>query len=327
MLRNEVPGDHRRRGEGPVRTSRPGSCQRSRTGHRCRRLPRHPANEEHPRDTHRDPPTPTGPASRHRWWIITAAAAAVVLITGGAGVLAARDDPTEPTTTAPTTTGPTTTGQETPEPGAAQIARGFVDAYGAFDADRVKTYLSDDAVFLGFSRVLPRTPEERRLAISMLEAVGYKQSVVGCGRPDRSVSAAGTRIRCTFGFHALRSDEIAQVRTEFGGSERVGVGPYSGSYFDLIVRDGEIVQAGLHLATGEFFPQVWKPFESWVTREYPEDLGRDVRAAAGGSGRPGGRGPHGAHLVAAQRGIDPALGAGTAGSGSPPATPTPTSGE
>jgi hypothetical protein len=211
------------------------------------------------------PPTPSGPTSRHRWRIITAAAAAVVLIAGGALVLATRDDTTEPTTTEPTITG-----QETPEEGAEAIARGFVDAYGAFDADRVETYLSDDAVVVGLSAVLPRTPEERRLAISMLEAVGYKQSVVRCG--ERDSSGAGTRIRCTFDFQALRSDEIAQVRTEPGGNVLVGVGPYSGSYFDLTVRDGKIVQAGLHFATEEFFPQMWEPFETWVSREYPEDV-------------------------------------------------------
>jgi hypothetical protein len=222
------------------------------------------------------PPRGSRPSSRHRWRIITAGAAAVVLITGGALVLATRDDPAEPTTTEPTTTG-----QQTPEAGAEQIARGFVDAYGAFDADRAETYLSDDAVFLGHSAVLARTPEERQLAISMLEAVGYKQSAVRCGEPNRT--AAGTRLRCTFDFQALRSDEIAQVRvcpdpddcrteTEGGAIVRGGdLGPYSGSYFDLTVLDGKIVQAGLHLATEEFFPQMWKPFEMWVSREYPED--------------------------------------------------------
>jgi hypothetical protein len=188
-----------------------------------------------------------------------------VLIAGGAVVLATRDDPADPVTT-----DPTTTGRETPEAGAKAIATGFVDAYGAFDADRVETYLSDDPLVVGFSAVLPQTPEQRRLAISMLEAVGYKQSVVRCG--ERDSSAAGTRIRCTFDFHALRSDEIAQVRTEPGGSQLVGVGPYSGSYFDLTVRDGKIVQAGLHFATEEFFLQLWEPFETWVTREYPEDV-------------------------------------------------------
>jgi len=211
------------------------------------------------------PPTGSRPSRRHRLRIITAATAAVVLITGGALVLATRDDQAEPATTEPTTTG-----EETPEAGAEKIAREFVDAYGALDADRAESYLSDDAVFLGLSAVLPRTPEERRLAISMLEAVGYKQSVVRCG--ERDSSAAGTRIRCTFDFQALRSDEIPQVRAEPGGSERVGVGPYSGSYFDLTVRDGRIVQAGLHLATEEFWPQLWKPFEAWVTREYPDDV-------------------------------------------------------
>jgi SAM-dependent methyltransferase len=54
---------------------------------------------------------------------------------------------------------------------------------------------------------------------------------------------------------------VDQIVTAFG---RAGL--------ELAVRDGKIVQAGLHLATEEFFPQMWKPFETWVTREYPQDV-------------------------------------------------------
>jgi hypothetical protein len=48
----------------------------------------------------------------------------------------------------------------------------------------------------------------------------------------------------------------------------------------------------------------------WLTRDYRRRC-RDVRAAAAGAGRRGGIAFHGAHLVAAQRGIDPALGPAT----------------
>jgi hypothetical protein len=59
-------------------------------------------------------------------------------------------------------------------------------------------------------------------------------------------------------FHLIRSDEI-------------GLGPFTGSYFELTVRDGQIVQASTHWATEAFSPQVWDPFATWVSSEYPDD--------------------------------------------------------
>jgi hypothetical protein len=54
-------------------------------------------------------------------------------------------------------------------------------------------------------------------------------------------------------------------------SDEIGLGSFSGSYFDLTVRDGEIARASQHWAVGEFSPQVWEPFARWVSREYPDD--------------------------------------------------------
>ena len=44
-----------------------------------------------------------------------------------------------------------------------------------------------------------------------------------------------------------------------------------GSYFDLTVRDGEIVRASMPVETEEFSPQVWEPFAAWVSTAYPQD--------------------------------------------------------
>jgi hypothetical protein len=71
-------------------------------------------------------------------------------------------------------------------------------------------------------------------------------------------SASGTLVRCTFDFHAIRSDEI-------------GRGPYRGSFFDLTVRDGKIVRASKTWETEEFSPQMWEPFATWVSTAHPED--------------------------------------------------------
>ena len=91
LLRKEVPGDHRRRGAAPVRTSRPGSGRRRRpvvdAADYLDALRTRSSNVTIIEAT----PTPTEPTSGRRRAIILAAAAAVVIVVG-AVVLATRDD-------------------------------------------------------------------------------------------------------------------------------------------------------------------------------------------------------------------------------------------
>ena len=142
------------------------------------------------------------------------------------------------------------------EPSAApmEIARGFVEAFGALDADKAIGYLADGADLAGLNGVEGQA--EFRLLLSLLEAQGYQQ--IGTSCKQTGSSASGTEVHCTFDFHAIRSDEI-------------GRGPYSGSYFNLTVRDGEIVQPSLYWETKEFSPYLWEPFATWVSETYPKD--------------------------------------------------------
>ena len=152
-------------------------------------------------------------------------------------------------------------GQETTTPAvespitAEEVATSFLEAYGAFDADQAITYLADDA-FISELTGGEGTLQEFRLFVSWLKAGGYKQMLNSC--EEQSSSASYTRVRCTFDFHFLRSDEI-------------GLGPYSGSSIDLTVLDGEITRASLFWELGEFSPQMWDPFAAWVSENYPED--------------------------------------------------------
>jgi hypothetical protein len=173
----------------------------------------------------------------------------------------------EPSTpaTAPATTRPL-------DATAQEVATGFLEAYGAFDADRAITYLADEAdisqlIAQATSADVEGTLEEFRMFISLLEAEGYKQILQPC--EQLASSAFGTELRCPFDFHIIRSDEI-------------GLGPYSGSYFDFTVHDGEIVEAAKTFAIGEFSPQVWEPFADWVLINYPEDLA--MMYTGGGTG-------------------------------------------
>jgi hypothetical protein len=155
-----------------------------------------------------------------------------------------------------------TEAQEIPaDPKAREMARSFVQAVGAFDAERAVTYLADDAV-------VPEglLPEELPLLISFYEAQGYKQILDPC-RVTGSF-AYGTVVRCTFDFHAIRSNEI-------------GLGPYHGSYWDLTISDGEIVEASQYWEIEKFSPQMWEPFAEWVSETYPNDF--EVMYTGGGT--------------------------------------------
>jgi hypothetical protein len=133
---------------------------------------------------------------------------------------------------------------------AEEVATGFLEAYGAFDVEQAMTYLADDASIASLG-----AQDDPRLLISWLEATGYQQILDSCEGVGNS--ASGT-IRCTFDFHGLRSAEI-------------GRGPFGGSTFDLVVRDGKIVHASQNWAIEKFSPQVWEPFAKWVSTAYPKD--------------------------------------------------------
>ena len=64
-------------------------------------------------------------------------------------------------------------------------------------------------------------------------------------------------------FHGIRSAEL-------------GLGPYSDNSWSFIVQDGMITYAGqaVAYATNGFASQMWSPFGSWVSANYPDDVPR-----------------------------------------------------
>ena len=158
--------------------------------------------------------------------------------------------------------GPATVNPTPPKASAEEVASGFVEAYGAFDAEEAITYLAPDAAILeligsiGAHRGVEGTTEELRLLISLLRAEGYRQTLDSC--EAQGDSASGAMVHCTFDFHLF-------------GSDRLGFGPYSGSSFDLTVLDGKIVRAGASFEVEEFSLEMWEPFEAWVSEAHPED--------------------------------------------------------
>lgn len=143
-----------------------------------------------------------------------------------------------------------------------EIATGFVEAYGALDADRTIAYLApgaDTSSVTGWvgAQGGEGPLDEFRLVFSLLNAQGYSHTLDSC--EERGRSASVTNLRCSYDLHWLRSDEI-------------GRGPFSGSYLDLIVRGGEIAHVASHFDTGKVGRQIWQPFARWVSRNHPEDV-------------------------------------------------------
>jgi hypothetical protein len=204
-------------------------------------------------------PNRPGPVTRHRRPIVAVAAAVVAIVVGGI-VFAIRDDDSDPRVPADTTVVPDATTAEA-------VARGFVEAYGAFDADRVMTYLADDADITGLTdwyttEDVQGTRDELRLIIALEQADGYHQVLDSCD--EKSSSADGTIVRCTYQFDSLGSDEL-------------GLGPFGGSWFDLTVRDGAIARAskGSDESRGSdswrFSNEVWVPLSDWVLANHPQE--------------------------------------------------------
>jgi hypothetical protein len=141
---------------------------------------------------------------------------------------------------------------------AVQVATDFAEAYGAFDAEGAIGYLADgaDVSVVGGASGVGTAPEEWPLNLSWWAATGYRQILEPC--EEISSSASGTEVRCSFDFYGLRSD-------------RIGRGPFNGSYWDLTVRDGQIVSGSQYVEIEDFSARVWEPFATWVSDTYPKD--------------------------------------------------------
>jgi hypothetical protein len=153
-----------------------------------------------------------------------------------------------------------------------EVASSFLEAHGAFDTERAITYLADDAdisQLIGSvgAQGVEGTLEEFRLLVSLLEATGYKQTLISC--EEQGGSASESDVRCTSDYHNFRSDEI-------------GRGPFSSVSFDLTVRDREVVRARQDFGVEKFSTQMWDPFARWVSNAYPKDAAVMYEDGGGG---------------------------------------------
>ena len=138
---------------------------------------------------------------------------------------------------------------------AENIATQFVEAYAAGDADEVISYLAADA---DLSEFIEGGVEGLRPSIRFDEATGFQRLFDSC--VATVPTPTGMSVRCPYDFHGIRSEEI-------------GLGPYSGSWLNIEVEDGQIVSVSDEIVfmSNGFSAQMWEPFAVWIGRTYPDD--------------------------------------------------------
>ena len=99
---------------------------------------------------------------------------------------------------------------------AEEVARGFLDAYAAFDAQKAMTYVADDADLrdlIDVSHQVPANAEGLSLRLSLLQAMGVELTVTSC---EAAPIGSDTSVVCDSVFHAhpVRSDRPGTVQQQ-----------------------------------------------------------------------------------------------------------------
>lgn len=185
------------------------------------------------------------PEPPRRGLLIGVAAAALVLI--GALVIflnqgeAPVADDTPVVTTAP---------ESLSTPAAVDVANGFVEALGAADMQLAASYVAPGKTLAVLSVDEPTAAWQR--------ATGFQILPGQC--EEQNTTSAGVRVLCAYSYDGLRSDEI-------------GKGPYGGNFFNITVKDGQVVAVSdsFEFMTNDFSAEMWEPFALWVAAAYPDD--------------------------------------------------------
>ena len=139
---------------------------------------------------------------------------------------------------------------------AEQVATRFFEAYADFDRAQAASYLADDADLTLWTDAAGN--DHWRRGNRWLQAIGAQLKLDSC--KALWSSGAQTHVSCAFDLHAL-------------GSEQLGRGPYPDGTLSFTVEDGAILDGNQDLAidSNDFSEQMWLPFATWVTANYPAD--------------------------------------------------------
>jgi hypothetical protein len=182
---------------------------------------------------------------RHRSTRVLIAAAAVVVLV--LGLIAVRLTGLHPPQLEPARH------PDRPDAAAVRTANDFVHAFASADVPRAKALLT------------PQAPTTGDLDGKDWASVSrYFQAAEGrfsFAQPCRVVTRTGaeTTVRCPYRYQLL-------------GSARLGLGPYRGSYFEVVTKRDRVTLAFMHFEyRNGFNTQVWAPFATWMNTAHPHD--------------------------------------------------------
>ena len=194
-------------------------------------------------------PASTQPEGRHRWPIIALAAAAVVAIVVGALMFADRDD------SAPQSR-PTPSPPMSPKP--RRPTRRSLAASSMPTSPTTPTEPSPTSPRVPSQHVWGST-EEFRGEIAWNAATGIKMMINDCEPRDDDPQPA--------------SPCVADTTSTCWAPTTSGIGPYVDNYWDITIRDGEIVAAAYESPSfGQWNTEMWLPFQLWIKAEHPDDV-------------------------------------------------------
>jgi hypothetical protein len=174
---------------------------------------------------------------RGRGPLVGIAAAVVVLIIGGLVLIRTTDGPDVATARTPV-----------------EIATAYVEAYGAFDVERVAGMLAEDAQVLPWESYAPR---DWRADMRYLEAAGFQLMFEEC--VEQPGESEAITVHCGYAAHGL-------------GSDQIGLGPFNSHVFRVVIKDGLVVSSGMGFDFSEFSGAMWWPFQEWIQYFHPEDF-------------------------------------------------------
>lgn len=134
------------------------------------------------------------------------------------------------------------------------IASEYLEAYREFDVGGVESMLAADARVLPWEAYAPR---DWKSDLRYLEAVGFQILVGECR--EAPWSGAGVKIRCEYDAHGL-------------GSDQIGLEPFSGHVFELVIENGLVRNSFMGFDFSEFSDAMWWPFQDWIKENHPEEF-------------------------------------------------------
>jgi hypothetical protein len=195
-----------------------------------------------PKEAQRQPGLPDHPAQSARWGrrpntrLLATAGAVVVLLVAGI-VWSASQRPHD-----------AQAGPRPPEPAASDIrtATRFVGALSLFDLHRVRELLAPGATFTGAVDT-----GQWALAMRFFHETGGQILPGPCYALSQASSEAV--VDCPYRYQLMRSGDL-------------GLGPYTGSNFEITTRDGRVTAVNMdhETDTNGWSTQMWMPFAAWI---------------------------------------------------------------